>query len=127
MILLRIVYFLLVGWWLGLLAGVVGYLLCASFIGAPLGTMIFNRYPQILTLRPVKGISVRDSTGRTLSVPHREINIFIRILYFLVVGWWLGALALKVGWILCITIIGMPVGLLILNRLPLLMTLKQNY
>jgi uncharacterized membrane protein YccF (DUF307 family) len=127
MILLRVVYFLLIGWWLGLLAGLVGYLLCASFIGAPLGAMIFNRYPQILTMKPIKGIPVRDTHGRTLSVAHREINILVRILYFLVIGWWLGALALKVGWILCVTIIGMPVGLLILNRLPLLMTLKQNY
>jgi len=127
MILLRIVYFLLIGWWLGLLAGAVGYLLCASFIGAPLGVLIFNRYPQILTLRPIKGISVRDMSGRTMNVPHQEINLLVRILYFLVIGWWLGALALKVGWILCITIIGMPLGLVILNRLPLLMTLKQNY
>jgi len=127
MIAIRTLYFLFIGWWLGLLAGIVAYLLCASFIGAPLGVLIFNRYPRILTLKPVKEIQVTASNGKTVTMAQSEVNLLIRIVYFLAIGWWLGALALKVGWILCITIIGMPLGLLILNQLPLLMTLKQNY
>ncbi len=127
MILLRILYFILIGWWLGLLAGFVAWALCATFIGAPLGVMIFNRYPRILTLKPIRGLPVTGPDGRIFDVSQPEVPLIMRILYFLVIGWWLGLLALKIGWILCITIIGMPLGLFILNRLPLLMTLKRNY
>ena len=124
---IRIIYFIFVGWWLGLLAGVVGYFLCASFVGAPFGVLIFNRYPQILTLKPVQGLAMTDGQGRTHRLARPELNIIIRIIYFIVIGWWLGAIVLKVGWLLCISIIGMPFGLLFLNQLPLVMTLRQNY
>ncbi len=121
MFLLRIIYFLLIGWWLSLIVGFFAYLCCLSIIGIPIGVYIFNRFPQILTLKPKKNYLV-DTNGKDV-----EINFFLRSIYFFLVGWWLGLLALKVGWFLCITIIGMPLGLLILNRIPFLMTLKLHF
>jgi uncharacterized membrane protein YccF (DUF307 family) len=96
-------------------------------VGAPLGVLIFNRYPQILTLKPVKDMVLTDGQGRTRKLARPEVNILIRVIYFIAIGWWLGAIALKAGWLLCVTIIGMPLGLLLLNQLPAIMTLRQNY
>jgi len=91
-----------------------------SIVGLPLGTMIFNRYGQILTLRPVHPLLTPDG-------PSKELPIILRIIYFFVIGWWLGLLTVKVGWLLCVSVIGLPLGVALLNQVPLLMTLKQNY
>jgi len=48
----------------------------------------------------------------------------IRTLYFLVIGISLGAAWTLIGWFLTVTIIGMPLGLWMINRLPQVMTLK---
>jgi uncharacterized membrane protein YccF (DUF307 family) len=48
----------------------------------------------------------------------------IRALYFLVIGISLGAAWTLIGWFLTVTIIGMPLGLWMINRLPQVMTLK---
>ena len=42
----------------------------------------------------------------------------IRILYFIFVGLWLGGIVTVLAWVLNITIIGLPLGLYLLNRLP---------
>jgi hypothetical protein len=48
----------------------------------------------------------------------------VRALYFCFVGLWLGALWTGVAWFLLVTVIGLPFGLMMLNRIPQVMTLK---
>ena len=61
---------------------------------------------------------------------HREVmvrqspNILIRAAYFLLVGWWLGGVVSGLAWLLVISIIGLPLGIYLINRLPTLMTLR---
>lgn len=47
-----------------------------------------------------------------------------RGLYFLFIGLWLGAFWTVLAWFLLVSIIGLPLGLFMLNRLPQVMTLK---
>lgn len=115
----RSLYFVLVGWWLALLWGALAYLACVSVVLLPLGTVMFNRLPQVLTLKPVEH---DPSTGR----PAEELSFLLRAVWFVFVGWWLGLLAFKVGYLLCLTVIGMPLGVWFLHRVPLAMTLKQR-
>lgn len=115
----RSLYFVLVGWWLALLWGALAYLACVSVLLLPLGTAMFNRLPQVLTLKPVD----HDPwTGQ----PAQELSFLLRAVWFVFVGWWLGLLAFKVGYLLCLTVIGMPLGVWFLHRVPLAMTLKQH-
>jgi uncharacterized membrane protein YccF (DUF307 family) len=115
----RTLWFLLVGWWLALLWGLTAWLFCASFVLLPLGASMFNRLPQVLTLKPVE----HDPwTGR----PVRELSWWLRAAWFVLVGWWLGLVCFKVGYLLCISIVGMPLGVWVLHRVPLAMTLKQS-
>lgn len=118
MFLIRALWFLLVGWWLGLLWGGVAYLCCASYVLLPVGTVMFNRLPQVLTLKPAERVA---QTGRRLP----EVSFVVRVLWFFLVGWWLGLLCFKVGYVLCLTIVLMPVGLWLLHRVPEAMTLRQ--
>ena len=81
--LLRAVWFIFIGWWLSALAIGVAYFLCVIIVGLPLAFMIFNQLPAILTLRPRSA----DPTG----FPVEQHPIWIRAIWFLLVGWWLGA------------------------------------
>ena len=51
-------------------------------------------------------------------------GLLIRALYFVLFGWWFSAIWAVVAWVLCITIIGLPLGLFMLNRMPQVATLK---
>lgn len=48
----------------------------------------------------------------------------IQTMWFIFFGWWLGGLAMVLAWILNITIIGLPVGLAILNNIPRILSLQ---
>ena len=48
---LRFVYFIAIGWWLGILAALVAYILCLSIIGLPFGVIIFNKLPSLIFMR----------------------------------------------------------------------------
>jgi uncharacterized membrane protein YccF (DUF307 family) len=51
-------------------------------------------------------------------------GLLIRALYFVLFGWWFSAIWAVIAWVLCITIIGLPLGLFMLNRMPQVATLK---
>jgi hypothetical protein len=48
----------------------------------------------------------------------------VRTLYFCAIGLWFGALWTGVAWFLLISIIGLPFGIMMLNRIPQVMTLR---
>ena len=114
----RALYFLLIGWWLAALWGLLAWLCCVSIVLLPLGTVMFNQLPKVLTLKPVDD---DPSTGR----PAPELPWILRAAWFVFVGWWAGLLVFKVGYLLCLSIVGMPFGVWCLHRVPLAMTLKQ--
>ena len=50
----------------------------------------------------------------------------IQSLWFIFVGWWLGALLISLAWLLNITIIGLPLGMAILNSIPNILALQSS-
>ena len=100
----------------------------ASYGYAPLFAL--NRVALVLTLRTQRTYSVgeiRDGevvTWRTQSAP--QSPFILRALYFLLIGWWLSLIWSLLGWLLCVTIIGLPLGVLMLNRLPAVTTLMRH-
>ncbi|MCS6848728.1 MAG: YccF domain-containing protein [Anaerolineae bacterium] len=48
----------------------------------------------------------------------------LQILWFVFIGWWLGAIWVAVAWLLCLTIIGLPLGAAMLNNVPQVMALR---
>jgi uncharacterized membrane protein YccF (DUF307 family) len=49
-----------------------------------------------------------------------------RVLWYLFIGCRLGFLWLNIGYFFVLTVIGLPLGLVMLNRLPLVLTLRRN-
>lgn len=58
--------------------------------------------------------------------PHSGPNLLVRIAWFLLIGLWLGAVVSAVAWVLVVTVIGLPLGLWLLNRLPAVITLRPQ-
>lgn len=53
-------------------------------------------------------------------------NLPIRALWFVLVGWWLGGIVISLAWLANVTIIGLPLGVYLLNRLPTIFTLRPQ-
>lgn len=126
--LLRAIWFLVLGWWLAAVWTALAYLFCLSIIGLPLGVLMLNRLPRVLTLKPIETEpmhTMRDGKPAVMEVPAEEYPFILRALWFFVLGWHLAGYAIIIGYLLCLTILGIPAGLWILNRVPLVLTLKR--
>ncbi len=65
----------------------------------------------------------------TIVVQHRQGGVFhllLRVVYFIAIGLWLSGIWAAVAWFLCVTIIGLPIGLWMLDRLPQVSTLQPQ-
>jgi uncharacterized membrane protein YccF (DUF307 family) len=122
---LRVIWFFLLGWELAGAWILIAWLLNASIIGLPLGLWMIDRVPQVLTLKARPGAWEVDlASGRRRYRPGDQLPWPVRALYFVVVGWWFSLLWAGFGWLLCASIIGLPLGVLMLNSLPAVTTLQ---
>jgi uncharacterized membrane protein YccF (DUF307 family) len=53
-------------------------------------------------------------------------SLLVRAVWFVFVGWWLTGLWLSVAWLLNVTIIGIPLGIKMINKVPLVLSLKKR-
>lgn len=131
--LVRALYFIFIGWWVGFFWLNVGYFLCLTVILLQLGLIMLNRLPQVLTLRPSgtqTQVSVSTGGGTTNVVVNvsgtQQHSMLVRAIYFILVGWWAGFLWAYLAYCLCISIFLLPIGLIMFNNLPLVLTLRRN-
>ncbi len=117
--LVQALYFIFIGWWLGGLAMSLAYLLMLTIVGIPAGIAIINKIPYLMALRETEPIV------SYVGVQESQYNIFIRVLWFILVGWWFTAIWLSVAYILALTIIGMPLAFWMFDKAPMLLTLKK--
>jgi uncharacterized membrane protein YccF (DUF307 family) len=126
----RTLWYLFVGWWLTGIAIGFAWLCALSVVLLPVAYMVVNKIPTILTLRP-RGIAtdvtvaadgtIRIATGGALQRP-----LWQRALWFVVIGWWACGLAMSIAYLLCLTLIALPLGVMLFNRVPAVMTLQRN-
>ena len=120
--LIQIVYFLLIGWWLGGAWVIVAWVLMVTILGLPIGAAMLNDVPQVMALRGRRVIEVQAS-GAVRDAP--QISMLLRIPYFLLVGWWASALWLSAAYALCMSVIGIPIGFLMFDLTPAIVSLKR--
>ncbi|HEX9118524.1 MAG TPA: YccF domain-containing protein [Anaerolineae bacterium] len=125
---LRVIWFFLLGWHLTLYWIVIAWLLNLTIVGLPLGLWMLNRVPLVLTLRMSQATVVEVERGRAYrySTDLPQPNFLVRVLYFILIGWWFSLLWSLLAWLFCITIIGLPLGTWMFNRLPNLTTLLNQ-
>jgi len=126
--LIQALWFIFIGWWLGAIAIAIAWFLNITIIGLPIGLSILNNIPRILSLQaPRREIQVMHVGGETRitesSLPQR--NFLLRALYFVFIGWWWSAIWLVVAYILCITVILIPLSLEMFRLTPFMTTLKR--
>ena len=127
--LVQLLWFAFIGWWLGQAWMIVAWLLVISIIGLPFGVIMLNMLPKVIALRdPTEHrvlVTHQDGSVSTRMVNVTQANIVVRALYFLVVGWWLSALWMEAAYAISLTIIGLPLGFWMFDRVPMLVSLKQ--
>jgi uncharacterized membrane protein YccF (DUF307 family) len=126
--LIQALWFIFIGWWLGALALAFAWFLNITIIGLPLGMAILNNIPMVLALQPPKSqITAIYKDGTTTISQSRltQYNFFLRAIFFLLVGWWWSAIWLGLGYLLCATIILIPIGLEMFRLAPFMTTLKR--
>jgi uncharacterized membrane protein YccF (DUF307 family) len=99
---LNVLWLVLAVLWLAVAYALAGLILCVTIIGIPFGVQSFKLAGYALW-----------PFGRTL-VPspsrHKGLSVVANILWFVLAGWWLALAHLFTGILLCLTIIGIPLG-----------------
>jgi hypothetical protein len=129
-LLVRALWFLFIGLWLGALSTVLAWLLNLTIIGLPLGLMILNRLPRIMTLKPTPlRLHVSVQNGVTIIQQTRPVQrpLAVRALYFLLIGCWGSALWLLAAWLLVGATLGLglPLAFWMFDRVPFVTTLSR--
>ncbi len=127
--LVQIVWFLVIGWWLGQAWIIVAWLLMLTVIFIPISVKMLNNLPKIIALRGQSSdliISTADGKVFVRSGAQRpQVNLLVRIVYFFVIGWWLSAIWMELAYAVCATVIGLPIGFWMFDRVPAILSLKQ--
>jgi uncharacterized membrane protein YccF (DUF307 family) len=63
--------------------------------------------------------------GTVVVVNQKNPGCFAQVVWFLFIGWWAGQLWILLAWLLIISIIGIPLGIMMFNKLPQVVALRQ--
>lgn len=126
----RALYYVFVGWWLSGLMMFAAGMCIASVALLPAGLAMVNRLPQVMTLRPrstaLTAAVLADGSMQYTVGSAAQRGLLVRTIYFCLVGWWAGMFVMFAAWVLSVLIVTMPLGLMLLNRVPAVITLRRN-
>ncbi|WP_436737318.1 YccF domain-containing protein [Streptomyces sp. BBFR102] len=111
--LLNIIWLLLSGFWLFLGYLLAGVLLCITIIGIPFGIAAFRIGVYALWPFGYSAVERRDA-----GAPSCVGNV----LWLLLAGWWLALGHIVTGIALCVSIIGIPLGIANFKLIPVSLT-----
>ena len=124
----RAVWYVFVGWWLSGFAILLGWALAVTIIGLPVAFAIFNRIPAVMTLRGrtvTYEASVKDGVTYVKGRNPDQRPMWVRAVYFVLVGWWLGLFWMIASWFIGLLIITLPLSIWMMNRVGGVMTLLR--
>jgi uncharacterized membrane protein YccF (DUF307 family) len=127
--LIRVLWFFLIGWHITFWWVLAAWFLNLTIIGLPVGLWMLNRVPLVLTLRTESSYRVTQVKDGGITEQVRgpqQHGWLLRLIYFVLIGWWFSLIWALLGWLLCVTIIGLPFGVWMLNRLPAVTTLMKH-
>ena len=106
----NILWLVLAGFWLAVSYAVAGVILCVTVIGIPFGIQSFKLAG--FSLWPFGRVVVRDRDAGA-------IGCLGNVLWLVLAGWWLALGHVFTGIALCLTVIGIPLGLANFKLVPL--------
>jgi uncharacterized membrane protein YccF (DUF307 family) len=128
-LLIRAIWFVFVGSWLGAAVLAAAHVSTLSVIGAPLGFWLYNRIPTVSTLRPRSlDTTVRTSRGTTIVETSAPLQrpLLIRFVYFVLIGWWLSGLWYAAAAAIAVPIVTLPISVVMLDRIGGIATLYRH-
>jgi len=129
-LLIRVLWFLFIGWWLGLIWVLIAWFFNLTIIGFPLGLFMINNIPQVMTLQPARVQTVVDARTGTQVVrqlPLEQPPFLLRALYFLVIGFWFSLVWMLLAWLLTAVTFGLaiPLTFWMFDQVPAITTLAR--
>ncbi|MGV9915670.1 YccF domain-containing protein [Streptomyces cellulosae] len=106
---LNLIWLVFSGLWLFLGYLVAGLLLCITIIGIPFGVAAFRI--GVYALWPFGYTTVER---RDAGAP----SFIVNVLWLILAGWWLALGHIVTGFLLCVTIIGIPLGVANFKLIP---------
>ncbi|WP_324652290.1 YccF domain-containing protein [Georgenia sp. H159] len=106
----NVLWLLLAGWWLALLYVVAGVIACVLIITIPFGIASFRLAGFVLWPFGRRAEFRRDAG---------VLALIGNILWILVLGWELALAHVVAGLVLCVTIVGIPLGVACWKMVPL--------
>jgi uncharacterized membrane protein YccF (DUF307 family) len=104
-------WFILGGWWSALVFLFWGALLCATIIGIPVGLALFQ-FAKLMAF-PFGRVIVRNTQVRHVSLIVKILQTIINVLWAVTGGITTAIILLIEAILCCITIIGIPVGIVL--------------
>ncbi len=109
-LILNLIWLILCGWWMAILYVLAGIVCCILIITIPFGIAAFRIASYVIW-----------PFGRSI-VMHRNAgvgSIIGNVIWIILIGWWLALGHLTSGITLCLTIIGIPLGLANFKMIPI--------
>lgn len=117
----RAIWFAVAGWWLTGIMLTAAWFLNVTVIGLPFGIKLINKVPKALTLKEADdGDSNRMEIGKSSG---NSPSLAVRGVYFVLVGWWASAIWTGIAYLLCVSVVGLPFGVKMFNKLPKVVSL----
>jgi len=108
---LNVLWVILSGFWLMMAYFIAGVVLCITIIGIPFGVQSFKL--GLFAIWPFGRAVIRTEQR------HVALGIVGNVLWFALAGFWLAIGHLMTGIALCVTIVGIPLGLANFKLIPL--------
>jgi uncharacterized membrane protein YccF (DUF307 family) len=110
---LNLLWLVLSGFWLAMLYAFAGVVLCITIIGIPFGLQCFKL--AVFALWPFGRIVVPGPNGASIW------SLLGNVIWFVLVGIWMAIAHLVTGLLLCLTIVGIPLGLGNFKLIPMIL------
>jgi uncharacterized membrane protein YccF (DUF307 family) len=129
--LVRVLYFIFIGWWLGLIWILGAWFFNLTIIGLPLGLAMINSIPQVMTLRPVRvqtTVVVKDGAPVLRQTAVEQHPFLLRALYFIIIGFWFSFVWMLLAWVFLLVTFGLalPLSFWMFDRVPAVTTLART-
>ncbi|SEO57707.1 Uncharacterized membrane protein YccF, DUF307 family [Halogranum amylolyticum] len=115
---IRALWFVVVGWWATPAVVNVAWSLNATIVLIPIGIKLTNLVPTVLSLKEPRSRVAPEAT-------RGQHSLLVRAVYFVLVGWWFSWLWANVAAFLAVTIVGLPVAYWMFDRLPYVTSLYR--